>query len=265
MKTTPSRSCPTFSAAFRKGLLRTALPLVALTLTFAPAARADMLMGSGNLQTEKRDVKGFHALDLSSFGSVVVTQGDTEGLTVEGEDNLLPLVVTEVDSKGTLHLGTKFSKGGVHATKPMTFKLSVKTLDQVTVSGSGNVDARTLTEKENGSLAVEVTGSGNVTIGALSADGLQVSLQGSGTLTLGGSVNHQDVSLSGSGDYDTAELKTRATTFKLSGSGDAEVWVTDKLTVESSGSGDVSYYGKPTVEKHVSGSGSVDGLGAKGQ
>lgn len=264
MKTTPSHFHPTFSTLLRKGLRWTALPLAAFGLVLVPAVRADMVVGSGNLKTETREVKGFHALDLSAFGNVVVTQGDTEGLTVEGEDNLLPLVTTEVDGKGTLHLGMKSGKGSVRATKPLTFKLATKGLDQVTISGSGNFDAQSLTEKEKGNLDVAVTGSGNVKIGTLSADGLKVSLQGSGTLTLGGSVNHQDVTLSGSGDYDTAELKTKTTTFKLSGSGDAEVWATDKLTVESSGSGDVSYYGKPTVEKHVSGSGSVDGLGDKG-
>ena len=241
------------------------LALAALTLTLigVPSARAE-LVGSGNVKTETRQVSGFHALELAAFGNVIVTQGDTEGLTVEGEDNLLPVIRTEVDGQGTLHLGLK-TKESVRATKPLVFKLSVKTLDHLVISGSGNFSARTLAMKGGGDFDVLVSGSGNVSVEGLTAAGLKVSLQGSGSLTFKGSVDHQVVTLAGSGDIDAVELKTKSTDITLSGSGDCDVWATDKLKVEVTGSGDVTYSGAPTVNKQVTGSGSVEALGGKGR
>ena len=245
-------------------LFRRTLCLLAVTLSLAQPARSEMLVGSGNVTSEPRKVSGFHALELNTFGNVVLTQGDTEELTIEGEDNLLPLVQSEVDAKGTLRLS--FKEARVRATKPLTFKVSCKFLDNVVLAGSGNITGKSLAAKDGGSLNATLRGSGNIFFDTLTVGNLKVSLEGSGNFRLGGTAEQQTVSLLGSGDYDAGELKSKAATVTLAGSGDCEVWTTDELKADLSGSGDVSYYGKPgTVDKHVSGSGSVEALGVKGQ
>lgn len=263
MKITPFHRHSTPFGQRRKLLRVTAFAALTLGLGQLPL-RADQQVGSGKVITETRQVSDFQAVELETFGSVVITQGETEGLTVEGEDNLLPLVTTGVD-KGVLSLTMKPTKGSFRATKPLTFKLSVKTLDHLVLTGSGNVNAKDLALQDKGSFDVVLKGSGNIAVGNLAADGLKVTLQGSGSLTVGGNVDHEEVAVAGAGDYDGSALRSKAATVALTGSGDCDVWATDKLKVEVTGSGDVSYYGKPTVDKHVTGTGSVESMGGKGQ
>ena len=47
-----------------------------------------IIQGSGNIQSETREVSDFTAVDFSGFGELTIVQGDTEGLTIETDDNL---------------------------------------------------------------------------------------------------------------------------------------------------------------------------------
>ena len=243
----------------RQNLTRATLTLVIATCGLIPPACA-RTVGSGHLATETRHVSGFHAVDLESSGNVVITQGDTEGLTVEAEDNLLPLITTVVDGKGVLRLSFKPGES-VQTTKTITFKLSAKLIDGVTLAGSGEIRADSLTVPGNGKFAAAVPGSGNVTVGKLLAGSVRAALDGSGNIQLAGEAVSQKVSIDGSGDYETGNLKTHTAQVSINGSGGAKVSASDSLEIEINGSGDVGYYGKPDVKKSINGSGDVKALG----
>ena len=239
-----------------KTLVKTSLISTAALFAFAAGLPAKVV-GSGNVTTETRNVSGFHGVDLLNSGDVIVTQGDTEGLVIEGEDNIIPLVETQVAGDGTLRIGFK-SHEEIHVTKHLIFKLSVKNLDSVVVTGSGDITSKALKAEH---FAVKVRGSGDVNVDRLETGAVTVAIDGSGNVKLGGKAASQSVSVNGSGDYDAAALKTGAATVDVAGSGDCEVAASETLAVNVSGSGDVSYYGKPAVTKHVTGSGEVEALG----
>ena len=239
-----------------KTLLKTSLVSTIALLALATGSSAKVI-GSGNVTTETRSVGGFHGVDLRNTGNVIVTQGDTEGLTIEGEDNILPLIETTV-ADGTLRIGFK-DREEIHLTRRLVFRLSVKTLDSVLITGSGDITAQALKAER---FAVKVLGSGNIGVDHLESGVVTVAIDGSGSVKLAGKAASQTVSVNGSGDYDAAGLKTGAATLNVAGSGDCEVSASETLDVSISGSGDVSYYGKPALTKHVSGSGSIDALGA---
>ncbi len=240
-----------------KTLLKTTL-VSAFAVCVLAASLPAKVVGSGNVISETRNVSGFHGVDLLSSGNVIVTQGDTEGLVIEAEDNLIPLIETKVTENGTLRIGFK-DREEIHVTKHMTFRLAVKTLDSVVLSGSGGIGAKALTAEH---FAVNVRGSGDINVDHLETGALTVAIDGSGNVKLAGKAKTQSVSVAGSGDYDAAALKTEAATVNVAGSGDCEVAASETLGINISGSGDVSYYGTPTVTKHVSGSGDVEALGA---
>jgi hypothetical protein len=193
----------------------------------APAVR-----GSGVVKTEDREASGFSEVWLSGSGEVRVEVGNTDSVTVEAEDNILPLLETRV-ADGRLNLGTK-RNASISPTRPIRYHVTVKELTAIGVAGSGKfhvdgVDARRLT-----------------------AD-----ISGSGSATLAGKADDLRLSVSGSGDYDAAKLITKTAKVEISGSGSATVNASDHVEAQISGSGSVHYLGTPTVEKHVSGSGSV--------
>jgi hypothetical protein len=65
--------------------------VLVVVLLFA-ACELQAIEGSGQVRRESRVVGGFTAVNFSSFGELTLVQGDTEALTIETDDNLLPYV-----------------------------------------------------------------------------------------------------------------------------------------------------------------------------
>jgi len=87
-------------------LKKTLIVSVMLVSLLAASCVVKTIEGSGDIETEARQVSGFDSIELSHMGDVYLTQGETEGLTVRADDNLLEYIVTEVVN-GTLKLGVK--------------------------------------------------------------------------------------------------------------------------------------------------------------
>ncbi|MGB8384273.1 MAG: head GIN domain-containing protein [Dermatophilaceae bacterium] len=188
--------------------------------------------GSGTLRTESRDVKGFSAVAVAGTGDVLIQQTGSESLTIEAEENLLPLLTSDV-SGGVLTLATKPS-ASINPTRPITYRVTMKDLSGLSVSGSATVTA-----------------------GQAKTASLLVQISGSGIITVDGTSDAQEVRISGSGDYRGSKLTSRTATVQITGSGNASIMVSDRLDVQVSGSGTLAYSGNPQVTQSVSGSGKI--------
>jgi len=232
--------------------------LLAVLLT-ATGCSTRMITGSGNLVTETRQVSGFDRIDLSGSGTVVVTQGAGETLTIETDDNVLEYVLSDVEN-GTLKLGFKSGVNIINTTR-LVFNVGVDDLTRLDISGSGSIEVDRL---ETDHLDIDVSGSGEVQISELTSGRVKLSISGSGIIDLTGDVPVQDVSVSGSGRHQGSDLCGESVTVIVSGSGGATVCATETLDAEVSGSGSVSYYGDPSsVTRSGSGSGVINDLGEK--
>lgn len=190
----------------------------------------DSVGGSGDLVTESREVSGFDEIAVFGSGEVVVDVTGTESLSIEAEDNIMPLLTTEVRNS-VLELEVE---GNVSPTRDITYTITAATLTGVSIAGSGDVTA---TGVESDEFGVEIAGSGDVspvgTAGALS------------------------IEIAGSGRFQGEDLVAATATVDVAGSGDVVVNATDELAVDIAGSGSVVYLGNPTVDQSVSGSGEV--------
>lgn len=185
--------------------------------------------GSGNLTTQTRDVTGFDGVVLLGSADVNIDVTGAESLTVETDDNILPLLTTEVRD-GVLELG---SESNISPTR-VTYTITVASLD-----------------------SVRITGSGTITISNLGADDFAAEVAGSGTISPSGTTNSLDVNISGSGAYAGSQLESATATVEISGSGKAVVSVTGELDATINGSGDITYLGDPVVSSSVNGSGAI--------
>ncbi|MBN1965566.1 MAG: DUF2807 domain-containing protein [Anaerolineae bacterium] len=208
--------------------------------------------GSGNVISETRDVSGFTVIELNTSGNAVVTVGDVDSLTIEAEDNILPLLTSEVRN-GVLVLGTE-PNSSFSSTRNIIYTITVANLDAVTLNGSGNLTAGTLAGEQ---MVIAVNGSGSVDIADVSGNDLTVTISGSGSVTVAGSVTSQDVHILGSGGYNGFDLASNSATIVTDGSGNAQVNVADTLDATSNGSGSVIYAGGPQVNAATNGSGDV--------
>ncbi len=123
-----------------------------------PPAR-DGVNGSGNLVTESRALGPFHRVSFSGIGHLVLEQTGSSSLTITAEDNIQPLLVSEVvDGWLTLGVAPNTNLGRVQR---IEFRLTVPALDELSVSGAASVDA---TNIDTDRLEVIVNGEMTVTI-----------------------------------------------------------------------------------------------------
>ncbi len=217
-----------------------------------PANTFAGVTGSGNVKTETREIDRITAVELANSGNLEITQSNAESLEIEAEDNILPLLTSDVRN-GRLVLGVK-PNISIRAMRPIVFRLTVRNLNEIVATASGNITARSL---EAGDLTLRVNGSGNLNIDALNARAVKAHLTASGSVTLNGTADTLDVTISGSGSYNGSGLITREAIVRNSASGSAHVNATENLDATVSGSGSVTYIGNPTVRQTDSGSGSI--------
>ena len=217
------------------------------------------IRGSGQVVTEARPVSDFDTVSFNAFGEMTITQGDSESLTIEAEDNVLPLIRTEVRG-GTLFIEPRDNDFGVNLTRPLRYTLVVKTLAGLDLSGAGNVVVQDLKTDQ---LQVTLSGAGSLTFDGLEASTVSYRLSGAGSVSASGEVTDLEARLSGFGSYEGEDLRAESVDVTISGAGSATVWATKNLDARISGLGSVQYYGQPQVTKNVSGLGSVQHLGDK--
>ena len=216
--------------------------------------------GSGNIVTETRDVSGFHAIDVSYPGQVVVKQGAKESVKIEADDNLLPGLKTQVKN-GVLEIFyKKQADKHVNPTKTVKITIVVKDLTKVDFTSAGEL---TIEKLETDQLDVSLSGAGNLKLNDIRVKGLSVDLSGAGSMSASGTADDLDVSISGFGDFKGKELHDKNARVDISGAGSATLWVDNDLNAEVSGAGSISYYGSASVTRQISGVGGVNHLGSK--
>jgi len=246
----------------KKKLALILLLLVVILAVIACNAGVRVTQGSGNVITEARQVREFDRINLNGSGEVIITQGGSESLSIETDDNVMEHVKAEVEG-GVLELGlvTGIQTGvNIQSYSRLVFYVGVDDLTGLTISGSGEVESDRI---ETGRLDATVSGSGGIRIAELIASEVKAEIGGSGEIDLAGEVSAQDVSIGGSGQYLGGDLCSESVKVSVGGSGDATVCATETLDADVSGSGSVNYYGSPAISTSDSGSGKINSLGEK--
>jgi hypothetical protein len=220
----------------------------------------EQVQGNGNIKRQAREVSGFSGVAMSLPGHVEIRTGGKEGLTIETDDNLLPLIETVVED-GTLKIRNK-NKVNIK-TRNLKIVVQARELDRLAMGGSGSIDA----DRVNGSkVRFDIGGSGNIKVRKAEGESIDVNLGGSGELKVDeGAARSLSVSIGGSGNIDMTRVHVDKANVTLAGSGDATLWIRNSLNLTVAGSGDVNYYGDPQVSKSVVGSGGAKRLGAAPQ
>ncbi|HJU86636.1 MAG TPA: head GIN domain-containing protein [Gemmatimonadota bacterium] len=207
--------------------------------------------GSGVRTSVSRTVSAFDRVDVGGEYDVVIRVGASPSVVLEGDDNLLPLIRTEVRG-GTLHID---SEDDLRSREPIRIAIGVAALNGIHSGGSSDVAVRDVRSE---AFDASVAGSSELTANGEFGD-LSASISGSGEIRMNGTADAIDGDVSGSGELDLLQVRgARSATIDVSGSGDASLQVSDRLDASVSGSGDVRYRGQPRVEADVSGSGSVE-------
>ena len=209
-------------------------------------------------QSETRTVSGFERVLLHSQheNELVITQGETEALTIEAPADILPRIRSQVrQGRLTIELegglAEKISDAlTTSLSRPrIRYHLAVKDLSELEIRAVATVEMTRLATPQ---LALKISGVADVRIDSLTAERLTLEFRGPGRVEIAGQVVEQQVDLFGPGLYYAHDLASCRARVGLRGMGQAQVWAEDSLEVRVDGPGGVTYRGRPQVKQHVS-------------
>jgi hypothetical protein len=206
------------------------ISLFALCLLLALTACFHGVRGSGVRKTETRDLPAFTSIETSGAFDVKVDCQKPQSFEIEADDNLLPLVQTEVRD-GVLRVTTTKSyrsNGGI------VLRVNVPDLARIKSTGAGKFD-----------------------ISNLKNDQFEIQSTGAATVVASGQSKSLTIGSTGAGKIDAHDLRASDATVKVTGAAGVDVYATDALDVTVSGAGRVTYSGNPKVSKKISGAGQV--------
>jgi len=216
------------------------------------------IIGSGNQISEERSASGVSRVELAVPVDLEIKQGSIEGLTLTGDDNVLPVLLTNV-SGGRLTI--RYKPGvEVRTNQRPQITLTVQDLRGLQLSSSGYVKVDSL---KTGDFDLTLSSSGDIDIQGLQADKVNSHLSSSGNISLQGTADQLELDVSSSGSFQAGELKVQEADVNLTSSGEVTLWVVNDLRANISSSGNILYYGKPTVRESLSSSGELISKGDK--
>ncbi len=207
--------------------------------------------GSGHVINQTRNVSGFNQIVMNDTGTLVITQGNNEALTVEAEDNVIPQIKTSVSDN---QLNINLDRGIVTPTKPVTYYLTVKDLSSVTINGAGQIQSSNL---NTSSLTIRINGAGQGNLTNLTVNTLTITMDGAGRMNAMGKTTNQTINISGAGQYGANNLDSKITIIYINGAGQATVRVSDILNAMINGAGQINYIGNPQITQKINGAGTI--------
>jgi hypothetical protein len=210
---------------------RSWLVLIAVLAALFVFAGCSPITGSGTLKTESREAAGFTKISISGISSVILQPGETEGVMLEADDNLLSVLESRVEN-GTLYLGAKNGVNIVQGT--VRYTVTYRTLESISASGSTHVQ-----------------GTG------LNAQDFSLDQSGSSEATLAGTVQNLNTVNSGSSILKASSLTAQNANLVVSGSASVEVNAETSITAVLSGSSQLVYSGNAQVNQTLSGSATI--------
>lgn len=209
--------------------------------------------GNGTIVIENREIRDFTSVALSGDFDVYIQQSNVYEVTVEGDENIIPYVLTEIRSTGTLELRHANNRC-FDESRPVKITIKTPELYRITNSGPGYIECGNV---YNDQFDILLSGSGTIDCYKLNTLDLFVKLSGSGEVILEGVTTTSDMEISGSGRIKAYNMDQDECYIELPGSGTAYVFAFDYLKVNIPGSGDVFYRGAPDVNVRIDGSGRV--------
>jgi hypothetical protein len=208
---------------------------LSITLLFAFSACRHFgkgVQGSGVRKIEKRELGAFTSIETTGAYEVVVTCQQAASFEIEGDDNILSIIRTNVRGN-VLHIS---NDSDYHASKPIVVRISVPNLEAISTTGAGDVLIRDVKNEK-------------LTIGSTGAARIEAS----------GQTNFASISSTGAGKIDAEKLHAMSAKVTVTGAASVNVYATRELNATVSGVGEVTYAGDPpVVNKSVSGIGSIN-------
>lgn len=186
--------------------------------------------GSGPVTTETRETAAFTKVEASGGIRVTVRIGPAQPAEVRAQENILPLIATDVEGTTLRIRGT----GSFTTTEGVEVTVVTPALDGISLSGGSNAH-----------------------IEGLDADRLEAELSGGSVLTATGVAASVTLTASGGSRAELVELTATTVAIDLSGGSTATVQASDEVSGSSSGGARATVVGDAEITVETSSGGSA--------
>ncbi|MCL3779024.1 DUF2807 domain-containing protein [Prolixibacteraceae bacterium JC049] len=208
---------------------------------------------NGDLVTKEFKLEAFNGILVDLKCDVEVKPSTIQKVVVTASENVIDDLDTSVRS-GIWNID--FKDDGIATINRHDFKvvIEVPKLKKIQMESSGTIKCDGFLTGDN--LQLIYNSSGKVSVKSKTKF-LNVNMDGSGSLELNGDVDELKILHDSSGNIEALGLKVKSCSIVHDGSGDARLYVLEKLKCNMDGSGDVFYKGNPAIEKTIDGSGQL--------
>lgn len=220
------------------------------------AATALFLAGPASGAEKRYGLTSFEAIEVQADVTVEVANRAPVGAVATGPQDALDRLSVEARD-GRLVISERQFAGDEKRGRPrgpVTVRVNAANLRVATLAGAGSLAIDRLAGQR---ATIGLRGPGRLTVGAIDTDRLQVAMIGNGTMTLGGKAKNAQMTLSGAGMVDAAELAVDELISDSEGAGDHRFRAVKSAAVTARGIGRTVVLGRPVCTVRNVGSGSV--------
>ena len=245
--------------------------LFLITLSTCSIDILNRIEGNKNVISVKRDInEDFTKVKVSTGIELIIDQGSEISLTVEADENLHDIIITEVED-GKLKI---YSEKNIWKSAAKKVYLTVNTLEELKASSGSNVITSTIlkaTDLNIGSssgarLAIEViavnltssTSSGASANIEVNANNVVSSSSSGSNMKIKGKTNIHETSASSGSSINANNLLSKNVTAKVSSGASISVHATESIDGKASSGGGISFEGNPEkITRKTSSGGSI--------
>jgi len=223
-----------------------------LTLSAASIAWGGAIRGDGKFVEVSRPVGAFHAVEVSSGIQVELLVGEARPIEIHAEENIAPLVETEV-SGSTLHI--RFTPNTSHSDEGVKVKVVAPRIDRIEVSGGASAAGAVA---KGDKLTLEASGGAELKLREVEAKSVEAEGSGGATLELQGSAEELTLDVSGGTRFPLEKLAVKSARIDASGGCMGELQASETVKGELSGASMVRVHGGARTRVATSGASSVE-------
>ncbi len=212
----------------------------------------DGVKGNRNVRTQERKISSdFSAIDVSQGIEVYLTISDNVSLSLEADENLHDIIITEVND-GVLHI---YTEKNIWSAKSKKVYVTARSINEiVTTSGAGVKSENTIIAED---FKIKATSGSNVRL-QLKVDNLTCNTTSGANARLKGKAISLNIKSTSGSNIKAQELETESCTVKVTSGSNVYVNVTNSLNAKATSGGDIRYIGNPKkVQENSSSSGSI--------
>lgn len=229
-----------------------ALLFVSVLMSSCNVNMFNRVNGNRNVVTADRSTsQKFTKIKVSTGLDLYLSQGSKNKVTLEADENLHDIIITEVND-GVLKI---YSEKNIWQAKARKVFVTVKNLEGLTATSGSDVYTEDVLKVET--IKVSATSGADIRI-ALDADTVETSATSGSDIRISGTANNHTSRANSGASIEAYKLISKNATVNVSSGADINIYASESINAKASSGGDIDFKGNPReINKKSSSGGSV--------